>query len=129
MRLCCYYVFHTGLSSKVYPFYTFCDIGGPYFQIIVGFILAAFGEAVLSVAQKQLDITDNIQSVFTQLTVDLDLTSVDCSTAKYKYVCANLLPSTAAKNKWAQSSDAIITACTSVPCVCKYSSRDFRLNN
>ncbi|XP_033628800.1 extracellular matrix protein A-like [Asterias rubens] len=81
----------------------------------------AFGEAVLSVAQKQLDITDNIQSVFTQLTVDLDLTSVDCSTAKYKYVCANLLPSTAAKNKWAQSSDAIITACTSVPCVsCHY---------
>ncbi|XP_022112061.1 uncharacterized protein LOC110991154 [Acanthaster planci] len=78
---------------------------------------AAFAEAVLTPAQKKLDITDNVQSVFASLTVNLDLTGVDCSTAKYKYICANLLPSIAANRKWAQSSEAIITACASVPCV------------
>ncbi|XP_038072603.1 uncharacterized protein LOC119741056 isoform X5 [Patiria miniata] len=77
----------------------------------------AFAEAILTATQKKLDIADNIQSIFASLTVSLDLTGVDCSTAKYKYICANLLPSTAAQKKWAQSSDAVITACASVPCV------------
>ncbi|XP_033104830.1 serine-rich adhesin for platelets-like isoform X2 [Anneissia japonica] len=70
----------------------------------------------LTIAQRRLNIQDNVQQTFENIQAEIDLTNVDCFDDQLQYICIDLGPSTEGRKTWDQANSARRIACTQFIC-------------